>query len=190
MNTKIFLTLLKGAPLSVFICMLLNTDNPEILFTETFLASQTGYSVKTIRAACSQLSDLSLVKRKDRYTGYILIQIPAAFSLPSTTATIVESNTFNEYEEKVEEDFTARAVKFTAPQQEVYSLLRSKNVGEPTRARLTLLPWATLDYINSHFCFGEKNDDPLGLIIHRIKSHDEAPKVYSEIEGFRRSWLH
>lgn len=190
MNKILFLNSLKGCPLSIIFSILIFHGDSDVFFNESFFTKTTGYSSKTCREALAYLESINLIFRLSRYQGFkpsdYLLNL---FSeLLNTTATIEGTCFFSEENIKEEAEITARPVEITAVNNEVFIYLRDHSVGEPTRTILSKLPWATLDYVDAHFKFGQKNSDPLGLIIHRIRSQDPKPEIVSQIDLYYRGW--
>lgn len=192
MNKIMFLTALKGSPLSIIVSMFLFQDYNNQVFSEDFFSNTTGYSSKTIRKSLLYLESINLIFKKSRYSGYFPSDyLLSLFSTTTTTATIEGNRLLSEENEKVAEEFTARPVNFTAVNIDVIEYLKLKNVGEPTRTQLSILPWVDLSYIKSHFNYAFKRSDPIGLVIHRIKAHDPAPKSPedNQVDIYKRCWL-
>jgi len=84
MLTLATLRALKGAPLSILIAMLI-TNQP---VGENWLCSITGYSQNTNRKGCQFLIETQMIRRNERYHGYVLTN--GAMQLPLGMAEIGE----------------------------------------------------------------------------------------------------
>ena len=162
-----------------------------------FLSTSTGYSISTVRSACTFLQSLGLITRAGRYDGWDCVySLTAEFlsyplSPTTTSATIVE--TIDLLNKPVEEEVNTTLRNVNSTLRNVNTTLRdllfSHGVGEPMCSYLANLDHVTVDYVTAHFDYGHKKGDPIGLIIHRIRSGDPQPlQNIDVVEDYRRSW--
>lgn len=185
-----FIMSLRGPALAVFLAMAWyrRTDK---LMTEGFLSSVVGYSEKTVRGALAVLIHHGLVDRMGRFSGYVLTDY--SVSLVTTIATaIVDQNKIMTEGAEVERNITDHPVKSTDRDSACYTYLQRQGVAEPMRSRVLQLEWADLEYLKFHFENGLAAGDSIGLILHRIKSHDPIRRSRREInqdpERYRKTW--
>ena len=71
-------------------------------------------------------------------------------------------------------------LRFGILQKECYT-----NIGEPVRSELAKKEYIDLDYLNAHILKIRKEKKALGLLIHRLRMHDDAPKLnrYGHLVG-------
>jgi hypothetical protein len=63
---------------------------------------------------------------------------------------------------------------------------------EPTASRLLENDWVTQEYLEAHIEKANRENTPVGLLIHRIRSHDPKPEFADEWQkpgSYRKSWL-
>ncbi|MGC9424031.1 hypothetical protein [Vibrio sp.] len=187
---------LKGAPLSILVAMLIARQP----VGENWLVTITGYSQNTVRNGCKFLTEIQMIQRNGRYHGYVLTQDAKQLTLgqqelgegqnltlPESTTTItLNKKEDNDSEEKAAEE-EARASKNDSR----LVLLYSAGIMEPTASRLLEKNWVTKEYLEAHIDKANKERTSVGLLIHRIRSHDPIPKVRNDQDpdSYRRSWL-
>lgn len=187
---------LKGAPLSILVAMLIARQP----VGENWLVTITGYSQNTVRNGCKFLTEIQMIQRNGRYHGYVLTQDAKQLTLgqqelgegqnltlPESTTTItLKKKEDNDSEEKAAEE-EARASKNDSR----LVLLYSAGIMEPTASRLLEKTWVTREYLEAHIDKANKERTSVGLLIHRIRSHDPIPKVRNDQDpdSYRRSWL-
>ena len=187
---------LKGAPLSIIIAMFF-AQQP---VGEGWLVSVTGYSQNTVRNGCKFLITSELIRRNGRYDSYVLVngavQLPLTIdpegegqnlTLPPVTTTTA----FNRYEEEVSEEIQAEAVPGASKNDSRLVLLYSAGVREPTASSLLEHAWVTRDYLEAHIDKANREGTAVGLLIHRIRSHDPIPKEWTKysVDAFRECWI-
>jgi len=64
--------------------------------------------------------------------------------------------------------------------REAVEALREAGIGEPTRSRLAVLPHVTASYVRAHALLAARDGIRSGLLIHRLRSGDEAPKLNAQ----------
>jgi hypothetical protein len=104
---------------------------------------------------------------------------------PTTTSTLNKKEKDNSEERAAEEE--ARASKNDSR----LVLLYSAGIMEPTASRLLEKAWVTKDYLEAHIDRANRENTPVGLLIHRIREHDPKPKRKfdnQDPENYRRSW--
>jgi predicted transcriptional regulator len=217
MLTLATLRALKGAPLSILIAMLI-AKQP---VGENWLCSITGYSQNTVRRGCKFLEETQMIRRNERYNGYVLakgsIQLPLGMeeisksalrgerhspkgcsssksglrpkmTLPSVTTTTA----FNRNEKEINEENAVEVVERVSKNDTRLVLLYSAGVMEPTASRLLENDWVTQEYLEAHIEKANRENTPVGLLIHRIRSHDPKPEFADEWQkpgSYRKSWL-
>ena len=178
---------LKGAPLSVLLALALVKQPVQIVWIE----SVTGYTDDTIVKALRTLTEFNYAVRIGRESWQIATTIQLPFipealpepdkklnpkisDLKPSTTTDININHSN----------NLRAV--VVPEKiGVYDRLKSIGVGEPNRSRLANMEHITLDYLNAHYEHWKLENKPLGLLIHRLRSCDPAPKRINQ-DDYRR----
>ncbi len=186
---------LKGAPLSIMIALLF-ANQPA---GEGWLVSMTGYSQNTIRAGCKFLMESQLIQRNGRYDSYVLmngaVQLPLPagddgerqkMTLPKVTTTALNKKE-NENSEEAEAIINTGASKNDAR----LVLLYSAGVREPTASTLLEYAWVTREYVEAHIKKANREGTAVGLLIHRIRSHDPIPKEWHRhsVDAYRESWI-
>ncbi|MDY6868782.1 MAG: hypothetical protein SVT56_12945, partial [Chloroflexota bacterium] len=167
MLTLATLRALKGAPLSILIAMLI-AKQP---VGENWLCSITGYSQNTVRRGCKFLEETQMIRRNERYNGYVLakgsIQLPLGMeeisksalrgerhsksglqpkmTLPSVTTTTA----FNRNEKEINEENAVEVVERVSKNDTRLVLLYSAGVMEPTASRLLENDWVTQEYLEA-----------------------------------------
>jgi len=198
MLTLATLRALKGAPLSILIAMLI-TNQP---VGENWLSSITGYSQNTIRKGCQFLIETQMIRRNERYHGYVLtngaVQLPLGtaemererqkMTLPSVTTTTA----FNRNEKENNEENAVEVRERESKNDARLVLLYSAGIMEPTASKLLKNAWVTLEYLEAHIERANRENTPAGLLIHRIRSHDPKPEFADEWQkpgSYRKSWF-
>jgi predicted transcriptional regulator len=217
MLTLATLRALKGAPLSILIAMLI-AKQP---VGENWLCSITGYSQNTVRKGCQFLIETQMIRRNERYHGYVLakgsIQLPLGMeeisksalrgerhspkgcsssksglrpkmTLPSVTTTTA----FNRNEKENNEENAVEVRGGVSKNDTRLVLLYSAGVMEPTASRLLENAWVTQEYLEAHIEKANRENTPVALLIHRIRSHDPKPEFADEWQkpgSYRKSWL-
>jgi hypothetical protein len=187
---------LKGAPLSILIAMLIARQP----VGEDWLVTITGYSQNTVRNGCKFLSEIQMIQRNGRYHGYVLTNGAAQLTLgqealsegqnltlPSSTTTV----TLNKKEKEISEGKAVEEEARESKNDARLVMLYSAGVMEPTASRLLEKTWVTRDYLEAHIERANREDTPVGLLIHRIRSHDPKPKKAFDMkdpESYRKSW--
>jgi len=64
--------------------------------------------------------------------------------------------------------------------REAVEALREAGIGEPTRSRLAVLPHVTASYVRAHALLAARDGIRSGLLVHRLRSGDEAPKLNAQ----------
>lgn len=165
----------RGTPLTILLYLFVRGTTA----TQTWLVATTGYSPKTVRTALNSLHALGMVEHPAPH----IWRLPAGqLPLPGfshetgkkvpgfapTTTTVIEAVLDRQH--VVEE----------APNREKLSLLQGAGIGEPMRTRIALLPHATLTYLKAHIRRARREHTDTGLLIHRLRSADPAPKTDRE----------
>jgi hypothetical protein len=178
---------LKGAPLSVYMALILAQTN----LSEKYLCTITGYSKNSVRSGCDYLMAAGLVSRPSRFSGYCLtgkeLQNPLIIEGQNLTLGPT-TTTLNKKEQRNSEEAAERRSK-NDPR---WLLLRKYGIYDPTASELLELEWMTEEYIKAHGERAQKKNKPIGLLIHILRSNDPAPKEKSErekIDEYKRSWL-
>jgi len=187
-----FLMSLRGPALAVFLAMAWYRQNQvDQQLTEGFLSSVVGYSEKTVRGALAVLIRHGLVDRVGRFNGYVLTDYAVVLVTTIATAIVDHGDALKE-SVVVEEQSTVHPVNITAPNSEEYIYLQRQGVAEPMRSRILGLNWVDLAYLQYHFDKGLGQGDSIGLILHRIKSHDPILRsryeIKSDPDSYRKSW--
>ncbi len=204
MLTLTTLRALKGSPLSILIAMLISKQP----VGENWLSSITGYSQNTVRKGCQFLIETQMIRRNERYHGYVLtngtMQLPLRMAeigerqkmtLPSVTTTTTFNRNEKENTEEKAVEVRERASKNdtrTLINDSRLVLLYSAGVMEPTASKLLENAWVTREYLEAHIERANRENTPAGLLIHRIRSHDPKPEVLDEYRrptGYRENWL-
>jgi len=193
---------LKGAPLSILVAMLIARQP----VGEDWLVTITGYSQNTVRSGCKFLTEIQMIQRNGRYHGYVLTngakqltlgQLEECklnelgegqnLTLPESTTTV----TLNKKEDKDSEEKAAEEEARASKNDSRLVLLYSAGIMEPTASRLLEKNWVTKEYLEAHIDKANKERTSVGLLIHRIRSHDPIPKVRNDQDpdSYRRSWL-
>jgi predicted transcriptional regulator len=206
MLTLASLRALKGAPLSILIAMLISKQP----VGENWLCSVTGYSQNTVRKGCQFLIETQMIRRNERYNGYVLtngtMQLPLQSTLrvgmaedgerhsksclqqKMTLPSITTTTAFNKNEKENNEGNAAEVRERASKNDARLVLLYSAGVMEPTASRLLENAWVTQEYLEAHIEKANRENTPVALLIHRIRSHDPLPKEYEGI-SYRESWL-
>jgi hypothetical protein len=187
---------LKGAPLSILIAMLIARQP----VGEDWLVTITGYSQNTIRNGCKFLTEIQMIRRNGRYHGYVLTNGAEQLTLgqdelgEGQNLTLPESTTTSTLNKKEKDNSEERAAEEEARASKNDSrlvLLYSAGIMEPTASRLLEKAWVTKDYLEAHIDRANRENTPVGLLIHRIREHDPKPKRKfdnQDPESYRRSW--
>jgi hypothetical protein len=187
---------LKGAPLSILIAMLIARQP----VGEDWLVTITGYSQNTIRNGCKFLTEIQMIQRNGRYHGYVLTNGAEQLTLGQNelgegqNLTLPESTTTSTLNKKEKDNSEERAAEEEARASKNDSrlvLLYSAGIMEPTASRLLEKAWVTKDYLEAHIDRANRENTPVGLLIHRIREHDPKPKRKfdnQDPESYRRSW--
>ena len=188
---------LKGAPLSILIAMLIARQP----VGEDWLVTITGYSQNTVRNGCKFLTEIQMIQRNGRYHGYVLTNGAEQLTLgqkelgEGQNLTLPESTTTNTLNKKEKEFSEERAAEEEARGSKNDSrlvLLYRAGIMEPTASRLLEKAWVTRDYLEAHIDRANRENTPVGLLIHRIRAHDPKPKKKldsQDPESYRISWL-
>jgi len=194
---------LKGAPLSILVAMLIARQP----VGENWLVTITGYSQNTVRNGCKFLTEIQLIQRNGRYHGYVLTKDAKQLTLgqleecepkelgegqnltlPESTTTV----TLNKKEDNDSEEKAVEEEERASKNDSRLVLLYSAGIMEPMASRLLEKSWVTREYLEAHIDKANKERTPVGLLIHRIRSHDPIPKKHfdnQDPDSYRRSWL-
>jgi predicted transcriptional regulator len=193
---------LKGAPLSIMIAMLI-ANQP---VGENWLSSITGYSQNTVRKGCKFLLETQMIRRNERYHGYVLtngaMQLPLGMAEISKSAPLgerqkmtlplVTTTALNKYEKENTEEKAVEVRERASKNDARLVLLYSAGIMEPTASKLLKNAWVTLEYLEAHIERANRENTPAGLLIHRIRSHDPKPEFADEWQkpgSYRKSWF-
>jgi ABC-type methionine transport system ATPase subunit len=108
-------------------------------------------------------------------------------TLPESTTT----STLNKKEKDNSEERAAEEEARASKNDSRLVLLYSAGIMEPTASRLLEKAWVTKDYLEAHIDRANRENTPVGLLIHRIREHDPKPKRKfdnQDPENYRRSW--
>jgi hypothetical protein len=141
-----------------------------------------------------------MIRRNGRYDGYVLMHNDTQLSIGINTngerqnltlPTITTTTAFNMYEDEDSEENAAVVEKRASKNDARLALLLSSGIMEPTASRLLEKQWITKEYIEAHIDKANREKTPVGLLIHRMRSHDPIPKDYYDgsPESYRKSWL-
>jgi len=200
MLTLTNLRALKGAPLSIIIAMMIARQK----VGEGWLISMTGYSQNTIRTAMKFLLETQIVIRIGRYDGYTLsegvTQLPLETnqisdpgeSKTDSPVTVTTTTTFNKKDKRKSEEKEAVVIEGESKIDSRLQIIYDAGIREPTASRLIKLAWVDEEYLKNHIEKANKDKTQIGLLIHRIRSHDPMPKKEFDNQdpnSYRRSWL-
>jgi hypothetical protein len=171
---------LKGAPLSILFALLL-ANSP---IGRDQLVLVTGWGRDKVTEGLGVLQSLGLASPLMRYNGWELTAHARQFTLfegekialDSTTASAALNNTTLSTM-LVEAVVVEGEGDKIALDPEVLKALRAAGIGEPMASRLAVLPHVTLEYIQSHALLAKEEKINTGLLIHRIRSADPAPRL-------------
>ena len=197
-NPLSYLRQVKGAPLSILVALSAASQPVQA----KWLSSMTGYSPHSITSALVLLSEMQLVSCNTHRTAWRLTngvrQLPLApAQIPDRENRDPNSTTtaFKLYYNEEENNQKAAAEALTNPDREnrdpkIVSALNNVGIMEPTATILSELAWMTLEYAEAHISQAKRNNDPTGLLIHRMRSHDPQPPKYldPDSEEARRKW--
>ena len=167
---------LRGAPISCLIAIALARQP----VGNQWLTRVTGYSDKPISEAMKTLKEFGLVVTNGRYDSWRLadnnFQLPFSIegtrnnsdSQPTTTTAYIEESNENEQKKKKGTRNNSDSIIFE---------LRKAKIYEPTASELAGLNWVTLEYIRAHVQRAISDNTPTGLLVHRIRSGDDAPET-------------
>ncbi|MDY6847259.1 MAG: hypothetical protein SVP52_09005, partial [Chloroflexota bacterium] len=93
-------------------------------------------------------------------------------TLPESTTTV----TLNKKEKDVSEERAEEEEERASKNDSRLVLLYSAGIMEPMASRLLEKAWVTKEYLEAHIDKANKEGTPIGLLIHRIRSHDPIPK--------------
>ena len=180
---------LKGAPMSVLLALAIVRQPVK----EIWLVSVTGYTENTVRSALRYLTEVGYVKQISGQSWQIAnsFQLPLMDVKPSifeglpATTTAININNSNNLRAVVVEKEKPQNLRVLPEKIGVYDRLKSIGVGEPNRSRLANMEHITLDYLNAHYEHWKLENKPLGLLIHRLRSCDPAPKRINQ-DDYRR----
>ena len=198
-NPLSYLRQVKGAPLSILVA--LSAASQPV--AAKWLGSMTGYSPNSITSALVLLSEMQLVSCNTHRTAWRLTngvrqlplspaQIPDRKNRDPVTTTALSLN-------GKKKNHSAEAAAFKVSDREkrdpdrknrdpnseefhlsilkdvLLDIFHSASIMEPTSTTLYELDWMTIEYAEAHISQAQKNNDPTGLLIHRMKSHDPQP---------------
>jgi hypothetical protein len=192
---------LRGAPITVLFALFVAGGQSGT----KALCLATGYSDKTVGVALEILSAENLVTHVDRYNGWVLTsggrQLPLSwpaleepseyeseklrlpegetenFRLPATaTALKTLINTESVAVEVVKPPGSRKNSASREVLQVLTGLFEDYKIGPPTCHELSADPEITPARARAHLRYGRRRGDPIGLVIHRMKSHDPPPK--------------
>jgi len=183
-NPLASLRALKGAPLSCLFALMFSNQP----VGKEWLSGVTGYSDKPVAKALNYLLEMGYVTANGRYDAWQInkssaVQLPLmnlslgetgsrifSDSLPTTSSTTIGRK----------EDQPMIAAAEEQPSRnfsDSHKILRAAGVGEPMATKLAQLDHCTPYYIAAHIIQAKKEETPVGLLIHRIRSNDPAPDL-------------
>lgn len=195
--------LIKGAPITVLFALLHLGGEAGLME----LCKLTTLSDKTVDKALQTLKDAGLVTRTHYHTGWVLtrggfqlpLELAQHFVTPRgdfgdfpkllaaeqanfgdfPTSEIFRSTTTESLTQDSFENRASLAEVVVAPQNsEVLEALRRAGIGEPTLSQLAKDPHLTADFVAGHDAMRRERGQPTGLLITRLRSHEELPAAY------------
>lgn len=186
------LRLIKGAPLTVLITLLIMggfANNKALYFL---------YGPKTTAKAFDTLSDagfvtkvtggwqltkggaqLALQFQNSEKVGKIPTFNEKVGNIPTFAPTTTINNNTNNKTLSINSSSTEKMGEIPTFDEEVINTLKGVGVGDPMRSTLAGLDHVTLDYLQGHIAAWKAEKNPkkktLGLLIHKIKSGDPVP---------------
>lgn len=161
---------LKGAPLSCYIALVI-VHQPVML---EWLARVTGYTDKPVTAAMNYLIELGIAGRISLKGGFFLqgdfLQLPLANNDRNNSDDIATTATATIVEKK---KLRLAAAEEGRNNSDVLKKLRAAGVGEPTLSLLASDPLITPDIVDLQIRNQKNSGASVGLLIHRLRSHDE-----------------
>lgn len=191
---------LKGCPLSIVVALSL-VNQP---VAAKWLSSITGYSPHSITSALVFLEELQLVSSDTRRSNWRLTngvrQLPLSMNSldnvsdrenrdPEATTTALSLNSKKNLQKAEAAAFNVSDRENRDPDREnrdpilrdeLLNLLRDAGIGEPTASNLCKMDHITFEYADAHISQANKNNDPVALLIHRMRSNDPQPPKYIE----------
>ncbi|MDR3576923.1 MAG: hypothetical protein P4L50_23905 [Anaerolineaceae bacterium] len=201
-NPLQFVKKLKGAALAIIV-ILLHENKP---VAAKFLGKWSGYEAGAIRRALLFLSDpeMDLVRRESRCAWELsehgrqlrLLLGPKSGSrhfeglhVTTTTTTTTlhrRKGPLSAAAAEGKQHFADSEAHSTQHFDESIALLNAAGIGEPTASELANSGWITPEYIRAHVENAKKKDLPVGLLIHKMRSNDPAPKDPAREESYRK----
>jgi hypothetical protein len=121
-----------------------------------------------------------------RYNGWELTSRVAQLHLFEGVKNALADSSTAAIPEEISPLTTVKAVEVVAPEGGKIALdsalmqeLHSAGIGEPMASRLAVLPHVSSQYVRAHSLQAKADGISIGLLIHRIRSHDPAPGLSS-----------
>lgn len=168
----ILIRAIRGAPLTVLLTAY-HINRPTYI---TEISRLSGLTRKTVLAAVNVLLDLELLEEKPPSSTPYRVNRSACAALfaqrVNSTHSLINDNDNRQrstYKRKTSKsNIKSEEILPTDEQAQVIDFLTANGILNPKATEIALLPWASLDYVQTLVMDGLKHSKSHGLIIHEI----------------------